>query len=64
MTKISHNTSPLPADIVTEGELARYLSISQRAVYNHTRSGRIPCIRFGRSKRYSISAVRAAINAS
>ncbi len=42
-----------PAMLVNQREAARLLSVSTRTVYVMTRDGRLPCVRIGRSVRYS-----------
>ena len=53
--------SSAPADklAVPAREAARMLSISERSLWSITRPrGDLPCIRFGRSVRYSFAALR------
>jgi excisionase family DNA binding protein len=41
--------------LLTAAQTATYLSISERKLWNLTNENAIPCIRIGRSVRYSVS---------
>jgi hypothetical protein len=47
--------------LVTAKELASDLSFCLDRVYELARTGRIPCIRIGRAKRFDVQAVRKAL---
>lgn len=49
--------------LLTPREAARWLSISQRALWSEGRAGRIPVVRIGRSTRYDIRDLIAYVDA-
>ena len=49
-------------EIVTAAELAELLRISKWTVYELARSGRIPCIKIGRSVRFNLPTVYRILN--
>ena len=57
-------TDPTTPLAIRPREAARLLSISERTLYSlsHPR-GPIPCIRLGRSVRYSVAAIREYLEA-
>ncbi len=54
-------TTPPPQLLLGVAEAARVLSISQRTLFDLTARGIVPCIRLGRSKRYALRDLEAAI---
>ena len=50
-----------PALLVSSKEAARLLSISERTLWSLTDSGRLPCVKIGKAKRYSIPAIEKFI---
>lgn len=55
--------APADALLVDAREAARMLSISTRTLWSLTDCGEIPCVRIGRSVRYSVEALRGWIDA-
>ena len=51
----------LPTLLVRPAEAARLLSVSQRTLWTLTQSGVLPCVRLGRSVRYSPAALEGAL---
>jgi excisionase family DNA binding protein len=47
--------------LLKPGEAATLLAVSQRTLWSLTREGTIPCVRLGRSVRYSVETLRAVI---
>lgn len=50
-----------PSLLVTTEEAARLLSISPRTLWSLTRDGIVPCVRLGRSVRYSLDTLHVVI---
>jgi len=57
---VSHLSSP-PSLLIKPGEAAKLLSISTRTLWTLTREGVVPCVRLGKSVRYSLDTLRAVI---
>jgi len=47
--------------LLREREAARLLGVSPRTLWTLAHSGDLPCVRFGRSKRYSLAALQRFI---
>lgn len=47
--------------LVTADEAAQLLSVSPRTLWSLTHEGVVPCVRLGRSVRYSLETLRAVI---
>ncbi len=56
--------APAVKRLLTVGEMARYLQISNATVYRMVRSRDIPCVRVGRSIRFQLDAVEARLEES
>lgn len=56
-------TKPSTPLLLRPREAARMLAISERTLHDLTKCGDIPCVRVGRSKRYSMVALRSWIEA-
>lgn len=54
-------TPATTAMLLTPAEASKALAISQRKLWSLTASGAIPCVRIGRSVRYSAESLRAWI---
>jgi len=50
--------------LLTPQQTAAALAISERTLYTLTNEGKIPCVRFGRTKRYSLAAIQAIAGTS
>jgi excisionase family DNA binding protein len=48
----------VPSHLLTARETAKMLSISERTLHTHTKSGDIKAVRFGRAVRYDPDAVK------
>lgn len=62
-----HEVKPLdPADgmLLSSRDAAKRLSISERTLFTLTKSGQLPCVRIGTSKRYSIETLKNWIHTS
>ena len=55
--------APTPPAILTRREAARFLSVSERQVWNLQNDGRLPHVRIGRSVRFRVSDLEAFIEA-
>lgn len=53
--------NPLTPRIIPPKIAAEYLAISQRKLWQLTKDGRLPCIKFDRVKRYDIADLDAFI---
>ena len=56
--------APAVKRLLTVGEMASYLQISNATVYRMVRSRDIPCVRVGRSIRFQLDAVEARLEES
>ena len=56
--------APAVKRLLTVGEMAGYLQISNATVYRMVRSGDIPCVRVGRSIGFRLAAVEARLEES
>lgn len=56
------NSTPVPKLLLKAPEAAEVLSISERTLWALTASGEIPCVRIGRSVRYSVDDLREWID--
>ena len=56
--------APAVKRLLTVGEMAGYLQISDATVYRMVRSGDIPCVRVGRSIRFRLAAVEVWLEES
>jgi excisionase family DNA binding protein len=54
-------TSFPPSLLIKPDEAAKLLSISTRTLWTLTREGVVPCVRLGKSVRYSMDTLRAVI---
>jgi excisionase family DNA binding protein len=57
---VSQASSP-PSLLVKPDEAAKLLAVSPRTLWSLTRAGVVPCVRFGKSVRYSMDTLRAVI---
>jgi excisionase family DNA binding protein len=57
---MSQASSP-PLLLVKPDEAAKLLSISSRTLWTLTREGIVPCVRLGKSVRYSLDTLRAMV---
>jgi excisionase family DNA binding protein len=57
---VSHTSSPQSL-LVKPDEAAKLLSISSRTLWTLTREGVVPCVRLGKSVRYSLQTLRDVI---
>jgi hypothetical protein len=55
------NPTPPVQLLLTPGQAAAALAISDRSLWSRTNSGEIPCVRFGKSVRYSVLALEQMI---
>lgn len=55
---------PEPVVYLKPGELASRLGVSRETIRRMARSGRIPCLRVGKSVRFSLSDVLARLEQS
>jgi excisionase family DNA binding protein len=53
--------SSSPSLLVKPDEAAKLLAVSPRTLWSLTRDGVVPCVRFGKSVRYSMDTLRAVI---
>ena len=56
-----NTATPTNVTFVTQKDLAKRYAVSVAAVSKWASSGRIPCIRIGKSVRFDLAAVIAAI---
>ena len=56
------NGSATPKLLLTPAEASRALAISPRKLWSLTANGEIPCIRFGRCKRYALEDLQSEID--
>jgi excisionase family DNA binding protein len=54
--------APLPRLLLTPTEAATVLRISPRLLWSKTKSGEIPCLRIGRTVRYSTTSLQEWID--
>lgn len=54
--------SPLTRRLITAKELAKHLATTERNVNRQAQEGNIPCVTFGRSRRFDPSEVAKALN--
>ena len=54
---------PIPKLLLTAREAAALLSISPRKLWSLTASRELPCLRIGRSVRYSVESIRSFVAA-
>lgn len=57
----NHVVNQVPTLALRPQEAARALGIGTRKLWEMTNSGEIPCVRFGRSVRYSLEALRCVL---
>ena len=62
-SKLTPDFPPNPDDprLLTPRQAAAVFAISPRKLWAMTASGEIPCVRFGRSVRYSVETLRQII---
>lgn len=53
--------SPQPRLLLKPDEAAKVLAISPRTLWSLTHAGVVPCIRLGKSVRYSVDTLRAIV---
>lgn len=58
-----NDTPPLPMLLLRPADAARALSISPRKLWGLTAEGALPCVRVGRSVRYSPADLAAYVDA-
>ena len=59
-----HGSTQSPARLLLNSrDAARALAISERNLWERTKTGEIPCVRIGRSVRYSVRDLEAWIDA-
>lgn len=47
---------------MTDKEVSTYLHVCRRSLYNWRKAGLIPCIKLGKSVRFRVNEVEAALN--
>lgn len=54
-------SEPAESLLLSTREAAKRLSISERTLYQLTKSGKLPCVRLGLAKRYSVETIKTWI---
>jgi excisionase family DNA binding protein len=58
-TAVRHGRPPKSSSFVDASSVAEFLGVSRRWVMEHTRTGNLPALRFGKVFRYKMSAIEA-----
>jgi len=61
-TEIPSEAEKIPSRLITAKELANHLASTERNVNRHAADGTIPCVTFGRSRRFDPLEVAKALN--
>ena len=64
MSTDSRHGQAVPRLLLTPRQAAKALSISEKTLYNYTKSADIPVVRIGRAVRYDMADLRAWIEQS
>jgi excisionase family DNA binding protein len=58
-TAVRHGRPPKSSSFLDASSVAEFLGVSRRWVMEHTRTGNLPALRFGKVFRYKMSAIEA-----